>query len=85
MHLPSPIYTQVNGSVSSVAVTGLLSYTMYSCTIFGYSQIVGPVSDPLSITTLQAGMNLVNLPCVIEISKENVCILIHIFLRIYGT
>ena len=70
LYASSISYTQVNGSVSSVAVTGLLSYTMYSCTIFGYSQIVGPVSDPLSITTLQAGINLINLPCVVEITKE---------------
>ena len=45
----------MNGSVSSVTVTGLLSNTMYSCTIFGYSQLVGPVSDPVSATTLQSG------------------------------
>lgn len=51
-------YTQVNGSVNSITVTGLLSYTIYSCTIFGYSQIVGPVSDPLPITTSQAGTKL---------------------------
>jgi len=49
---------QVNGSVNSITITGLQSYTMYSCTIFGYSQIVGPASESLSTTTLQAGMKL---------------------------
>ena len=52
------LYTQVNGSVNSITVTGLLSFTVYSCTIFGYSQIVGPMSDPLLITTSQAGKKL---------------------------
>ena len=48
--------TQVNGSANSAIVTGLLGHTTYSCTIYGYSQINGPVSNPLSVTTLQGGM-----------------------------
>ena len=46
---------QVNGSVNNVIVTGLSGHTTYTCTIFGYSQVNGPVSGPLSVTTLQGG------------------------------
>ena len=49
---------QVNGSVNRVVVTGLLGHTTYSCSIYGYSQVNGPTSEPLSITTLQGGMHL---------------------------
>lgn len=38
-------------------VSGLFGHTTYSCTIYGYSQVNGPISDPLSVTTLQGGIH----------------------------
>ena len=55
---------QVNGSVNNIIVTGLSGHTTYSCTIFGYSQVNGPISDPLSVTTLQGGMYKASYNCI---------------------
>ena len=54
-------FIQVDGDVSNITVADLLGHTAYSCTIFGYSQVTGPISDPLSVTTLQGGKYMYSL------------------------
>ena len=58
-------FVQVNGSVNNIIVTGLSGHTTYSCTIFGYSQVTGPISDPLSVITLQGGTYITSYNCIL--------------------
>ena len=37
-------------------ITGLIPFTSYSCTLHAVTVFDGPPSDPVAVTTLEAGM-----------------------------
>ena len=42
-------------------IAGLVPFTEYSCTIYAFTVLSGPLSDPINVTTLQSGITRVNL------------------------
>ena len=53
-------HTQTNANITGTAtqgtVTGLTPHTTYTCTIFAVSGSDGPVSDPITVTTIYQRM-----------------------------
>ena len=66
---------QTTSTTTDIALSNLHPYYTYSITVAAYTIEEGPFSTPVSFTTLQDGMSIIGIKCIINLFKIQ-CLLV---------